>query len=99
MGRAVSHRFIIQASSNHFDSKPVLLVNQDDRIIAVLAGRPLDSGRPGEVPWAKACAHAASAIDTFRARLPAHKIHRRGDFPAVATGISMGTGASVRCPC
>lgn len=68
------------------------IVDGDGRIIAVCCGHPNDS------TWDATHQSAADAIDTSRSQLhcpPKHKMHRRGEFPAFAAGVSYGGGQKV----
>ncbi|KAF7974343.1 hypothetical protein HWV62_12406 [Athelia sp. TMB] len=74
--------------------KPVVILDDEDRIVAVLVGRPLT--KPGEPDnWEQVVAGLEKAIAklkrscTFR---KGDKQHRRGPHPARAFGISHGGG-------
>ncbi|KAI0352293.1 hypothetical protein OH77DRAFT_1409671 [Trametes cingulata] len=72
----------------HRDPRPIL--DKNGRVFAVLAGRPKDTRG-----WTRVNAQVQAAFEQARARYkldPKKKCHRRGDFPAVAAGISYGGG-------
>ncbi|KAG6807297.1 hypothetical protein H0H92_008069, partial [Tricholoma furcatifolium] len=73
---------------------PRLLTDENGCVAIILAGRPNKSS------WDEVCAGAAHALDEFRIEAfrqnallkHEHQDNRRGDFPAVASGVSMGGG-------
>ncbi|KAH9842015.1 uncharacterized protein C8Q71DRAFT_690084, partial [Rhodofomes roseus] len=74
----------------HWDGRTVRPITDDcGRVIAVLCGAPDDS------QWHNVQAGAAAAIAEAREELSLtvkDRVHRRGDFPALAVGISYGGG-------
>lgn len=73
-------------------SEPILLVDDDDRIIAVLAGRPIGDGTwEGVVREFDATMKVAHNELRFGKRCD-----RRGNFRTIATGVSYGGGQTVR---
>ncbi|KAI0054623.1 hypothetical protein BV25DRAFT_1939900, partial [Artomyces pyxidatus] len=75
-----------------------LILDRRRRIIAVLAGRPKDrEGRDPSEHWAAVASRTAAAFEKARVDHPkALKAkdlkHRRGQFAAVASGVSYGGG-------
>ena len=72
-----------------------LLLDQGRRIIGVLAGRPKDKG------WQEACEGAFFALDHVAQKaVPSKKDteSRRGIYPCIAYGISLGNGQVVSIP-
>lgn len=77
---------------NIMASTPTPIVDANDRIIAVLAGRPKGP------EWDRAAEGAADAIrEAGKATSFTDEqiSHRRGAFPAVGAGISFGNGQTV----
>jgi hypothetical protein len=74
-----------------------VILDQEKRIIGVLAGRPTgDDGTTTE--WDKAVVDGTAAIDEARGELkfaPGDLAHRRGEFAAKAFGILDGMGHKV----
>jgi hypothetical protein len=69
------------------------IVDFEDRVIGLLAGRP-----QGAVDWEAVCKEAVDAIEEARSRCvftDKQVDHRRGAFPAVPVGISHGNGTQV----
>lgn len=72
-----------------------LLLDRGKRIIGVLAGSPKGRG------WQEACEGAFFALDRVAQKaVPTKKDAqgRRGIYPSVAYGVSLGTGQSVSLP-
>lgn len=70
------------------------LADSDGRVFGVLAGMPKDKG------WAEVGAAAAKAIEEARLQVnipPKLSNHCRGQFPALAVGISHGGGQTEPC--
>ncbi|KAI0038445.1 hypothetical protein FA95DRAFT_1505673, partial [Auriscalpium vulgare] len=66
------------------------IVDQKDRIIGSLAGRPV-----GDDTWDDDCVDAYDEMTDALGELklsPDERFHRRGDYPAITTGISYGGG-------
>ncbi|KAF7968246.1 hypothetical protein HWV62_31537 [Athelia sp. TMB] len=78
--------------------KPVVILDDEDRIIAVLVGRPL--AKPGDPDdWDQVVAGLERAIAKLKRSCTLRKgdkQHRRGPHPARAFGISHGGGQTVR---
>lgn len=71
------------------------VTDEDERVITAICGGP------GDPTWKSACAVAADNIEATRGRLRASASnykHRRGDFLAMAHGVSYGGGQKVG-PC
>jgi hypothetical protein len=70
-----------------------LLLDTEKRVIGVLVGQPR-----GEERWKQVCMGVFEALKTAASSLnlsKEKKKHRRGEFPAVAHGISFGGGQEV----
>jgi hypothetical protein len=70
-----------------------LLVDSEDRVIGILGGQPKNAKE-----WEKICKEAVEALENGRGLctfLDKQLNHGRGDFPAVAVGISHGNGTQV----
>lgn len=70
--------------------KAIVILDSAGRIIAILVGRP-----GGDDSWEIVHKTAADALEEARGRLKLsakQRAHRRGRFPALATGISHGGG-------
>jgi hypothetical protein len=90
---AHSHSFVL--TIDVISSTPTLIVDDNDRVIAVLVGRPIN-----DPTWDSATESAARAIDSARQRAMAtfkdsEKVHCRGSFPYFNTGVSYGQGQTV----
>ena len=80
-------------------SKTCLILDKEDRIIAVL------EGQPGDPLW-KDVAHVATEVMLEAERLSADLDlftekslhHRQGEFLALPAGVSFGGGQTVRGP-
>jgi hypothetical protein len=75
---------------NEFISTTILILDSQGRIIAILAGHPID-----DKEWDKICRQAAQKLEEARSKLgmssnPAG--HRRGKFSTLGTGFSYGGG-------
>ncbi|KAH7918686.1 hypothetical protein BV22DRAFT_993901, partial [Leucogyrophana mollusca] len=71
---------------------PHVIVDAEDRILAVLAGRPDDPTWDDVVEDATKALHEAG----LAAKIPVKKRrHRRGEYPALAAGVSYGGGQTV----
>ncbi|KAI0359456.1 hypothetical protein OH77DRAFT_1493690 [Trametes cingulata] len=73
-----------------FASSPCPLVDEQDRVFAVLAGRPRDSQE-----WSDINEKAMEAFEEARATLKLTEkqtANRRGDYAAVSVGVSFGGG-------
>ena len=69
-----------------------LLLDREKRIIGVLAGQPQGEN------WASTCNRAFTALDLLAQRVVPSKKDvesRRGIFPTIAYGISLGNGQKV----
>ena len=101
MGRAVSqylHPYCLPCLTRSSCSQTRFLVDSSDRIIVVLAGRPKDP------TWDHVVAGASAAMEgvrkagqksgSFRDK---DLSHRRGEFVALAAGVSFGGGQTVCC--
>ena len=67
-------------------------MDREKRVIGVLAGQPKSSN------WASACSNAFAALDGLAERVkpsPKDAQSRRGIFPTIAYGISLGNGQTV----
>lgn len=74
-------------------SSPHLLVDRDDRVVGVLAGRPQDPS------WDETTQEATRAMCEAYASCRFKKTnvkHRRGEFATLARGVSFGGGRTVR---
>lgn len=99
MGRHVSlvpYAFFLAVA--HFSpSQPIVILDDEDRIVAVLVGRPMAKpGKPDD--WDDVIAGMEAAIDKLRRSCTLtkkEKKHRRGPHPAKACGISHGGGQTV----
>ncbi|KAF7965063.1 hypothetical protein HWV62_698 [Athelia sp. TMB] len=80
--------------------KPVAILDDENRIVAVLAGRP--SAKPGQPDdWDAVAVGLERAIAKLRRSCTLRKgdkKHRRGAHPARAFGISHGGGQTARLP-
>lgn len=81
------------------DSNPMLLVDDETNIVVILAGRPDDPN------WDSVIAEGVRVMEEVRRAghrggvwKPADVSGRRGDFVAVASGVSFGGGQRVRVP-
>jgi hypothetical protein len=73
------------------------IVDADGRVIGLLAGEPQDTGG-----WGRVCKEAADAIESARVKCvftDKQIHHRRGEHPALAMGITHGTGTLVSPAC
>lgn len=73
-----------------FLSSTVAILDSKGRIVAVLVGRPT-----GDPTWDQVNISAANKFEEARGQLKLsanQKVHRRGRFPALASGISHGGG-------
>ncbi len=79
------------------DARPI--VDRDNTVFGALGGRPLDKDPgSGEVPWSEVQRRMCIIFEYLRNSLHVNKSqveHRRGNFPAVAVGISFGGGQKV----
>ncbi|KAI0309043.1 hypothetical protein OF83DRAFT_1072616, partial [Amylostereum chailletii] len=81
---------------------PYAILDEQDRVIAVLLGRPLDGDEQSpEQRWDVAMARLAALLEEERSRVEetfqgemGH--HRRGDYAALSFGLSYGGGQKVR---
>jgi hypothetical protein len=92
MDGAVAH-FSILICSHATSSLPRPLVDKEDRVIAVLGGRPNDE------KYLQLTRDAAAEIEKARAQLnfrPEQQSGRRGDFFSASVGPSFGGGQQVR---
>jgi hypothetical protein len=67
-------------------------MDRENRVIGVLAGQPIDPS------WTKACNNAAAILGRLAEwAVPSAKDveSRRGIFPTIAYGISLGNGQTV----
>ncbi|KAI0643566.1 hypothetical protein C8Q79DRAFT_1012149 [Trametes meyenii] len=71
---------------------PYILADAQERVVAVLAGRPEDTSWDEVVKEANRAMEATAKKCTFQEQ---HLNHRRGFFPALATGFSYGGGQKV----
>jgi hypothetical protein len=72
---------------------PTPIADTQKRIVAMLGGMPR-----AEEGWMGVCAQAEADLATVRSRCTfssQQKCHRRGEFPALAIGISFGGGQKV----
>jgi hypothetical protein len=75
-----------------YGSMPHLLLDNDKRIIGVLAGRPKDDS------WEDITGEACHAMEKAREKCvfrDADREHRRGSYPCLAVGVSYGGGQKV----
>ena len=105
MGWEVRRALQLSCSSSSFCRSPILLVDQEDRILAVLVGRPADV--PGRPRWEDTHDEALVAMHTLEddirwgrnealPTLPGSKgKNRRGKYRAVNVGPSYGGGQNV----
>ncbi|KAI0038247.1 hypothetical protein FA95DRAFT_1505936, partial [Auriscalpium vulgare] len=73
------------------------ILDEEERIVVVLVGRPVeDAGRPPEKRWEASAERAADLFESLRSTnskiFPASQ-HRRGRYACVAAGVSHGGGA------
>ncbi|KAI0676635.1 hypothetical protein C8Q78DRAFT_961166 [Trametes maxima] len=68
---------------------PYILADAQERVVAVLAGRPVDASWDAVVREANQAMEATAKKCCFQEQ---HLNHRRGFFPALATGFSYGGG-------
>lgn len=81
------------ASAHRVPRSPHLLLDRENRVVGVLAGRPLDPG------WGAVHDSALSALESAAPKMrlrPKDAAHRRGSYPSVSHGISFGGGQEVR---
>jgi hypothetical protein len=67
-------------------------MDKEKRVVGVLAGQPKSRD------WANACNNAFAALDQLAERIkpsPKDVQSRRGIFPTIAYGISLGNGQTV----
>jgi hypothetical protein len=69
-----------------------VIVDQDDRIIAAFVAPPNDPDWPEVVQDAVQCLYAGHRSSYFT---ETRMSHRRGDYAAVAAGVTAGNGQSV----
>jgi len=70
-------------------STPVAILDADDRIIAVLAGRPSAND------WDQVHTHMSSLLEQAGAKAVPTRCERRGKFTSLSVGVSYGGGQSV----
>ncbi|KAI0667348.1 hypothetical protein C8Q78DRAFT_1082085 [Trametes maxima] len=68
---------------------PYILADAQERVVAILAGRPVDTSWDAVVREANQAMEATAKKCCFQEQ---HLNHRRGFFPALATGFSYGGG-------
>lgn len=68
---------------------PTAIVDQEDRVMAVLAGRP-DSQ-----DWDSVHAQMSALLQETGANIPGPHKERRGNFVSLSTGVSYGGGQMV----
>ena len=78
----------------------VVLLDEKDRIFAVLLGAPKDLSGDERKTWEKAMGELAQTLEALR---DTHKeyfdlSHSRGSFAAFATGFTGSNGKAVRRP-
>lgn len=71
---------------------PTAIIDQEDRVMTVLAGRP-----DGE-DWSQVHARMSALLEQAGANIPGPRTERRGNFVSLSTGVSYGGGqmASIR---
>lgn len=86
--------FITNSRCSHTASTPTGILDDEGRIIAVLAGRPTKDSGAGD-DWAEVIAGLEAAINKLHRRCSftaKDRDHRRGPHPAKAFGVSYGGG-------
>ena len=68
---------------------PTAIVDQEDRIITVLAGRPHDEG------WDHVHMRMSAMLEAAAGDVRVSRKDRRGNFIALSTGVSHGGGQMV----
>lgn len=92
-GRYVSEPLPCPSPSHHNCRTPRAITDSRGIIYVYLAGRPASDSYTGVVERAEAAMNAAAADMVFQEQ---NVKHRRGPFRCIYTGISSGTGNSVR---
>lgn len=107
MGRCVSSvyfdwlkPYLSAVLTFHMHARETLIVQDDHgNIIAVFIGRPVEEN--GQNEWMASVGRAADRLEAARSENEKTfdadaRVHRRGEYVAVHTGISYGGGQKVR---
>lgn len=93
----VCYELPLTHSTHSTRSTPVAILDDQNRIVAVLLGRP--AGKTGQVDdWPEVVAGLEAAINELGDAATFDSEHRRGPLPAKDFGVSHGGGQTVRVP-
>lgn len=91
-GRYVLFYSVISHAHRIFLRTPTVIVDQEDRIMTILAGRPQGQD------WDQVHAGMSSLLEQARSNVQGFHKERRGKFVSLSTGVSYGGGQKVGLP-